>query len=162
MSQMETDLGTRLDWVAVDHYNTSHPHTHIIVRGKDDREQNLIIAREYISTGLRERAAELVSLDLGPKTDREIEDRPRREMEQERFTSIDKKLIKDMDAERVVSAAATIRFSSPCAPGDFSPWDVTVWPRRSNLGAGSSPKILSRFYGRWASVATSSERCSVR
>ena len=110
MSQMEKDLGTRLDWVAVDHFNTGHPHTHIIVRGKDDQGQNLVIAREYISTGLRERAAELVSLDLGPKTDREIEDRLRREMDQERFTSIDKKLIKDMDAERVVSAAATDPF----------------------------------------------------
>ncbi|MDA9520091.1 type VI secretion protein, partial [Bradyrhizobium sp. CCBAU 11434] len=24
--QMETDLGTRLDWVAVDHWNTDNPH----------------------------------------------------------------------------------------------------------------------------------------
>jgi hypothetical protein len=26
MRQMEEDLGTRLDWVAVDHFNTGHPH----------------------------------------------------------------------------------------------------------------------------------------
>ncbi len=29
MRQMETDLGTKLDWIAVDHHNTGHPHTHI-------------------------------------------------------------------------------------------------------------------------------------
>lgn len=65
MAQMEKDLGTTFDWVAVNHYNTGHPHPHIIVRGKDDTGSDLIIAREYIAQGLRERAAELVSLDLG-------------------------------------------------------------------------------------------------
>src|SRR3546814_7540113 len=37
MTQMEEDLGTKLEWVAVDHYNTGHPHSHIILRGKDDQ-----------------------------------------------------------------------------------------------------------------------------
>src|SRR3546814_11604731 len=36
MARVEEDLGTKLDWVAVDHYNTGHPHTHVIVRGKDE------------------------------------------------------------------------------------------------------------------------------
>ncbi|BCG97254.1 MULTISPECIES: relaxase/mobilization nuclease RlxS [unclassified Mesorhizobium] len=103
MAQMEEDLGTRLDWVAVDHFNTGHPHTHIIVRGKDDRGENLVIAREYISSGIRERAAEVVSLDLGPRTDREIEQRLRQEMEQERFTSIDRQLLRMRDEDRLVS-----------------------------------------------------------
>lgn len=94
MAQMEEDLGTRLDWVAVDHYNTGHPHTHIIVRGKDDRGENLVIARDYISAGIRERAAELVSLDLGPRTDLEIDERLRQEVEQERFTGIDRHLLR--------------------------------------------------------------------
>ncbi|WFP65643.1 relaxase/mobilization nuclease RlxS [Mesorhizobium sp. WSM4904] len=103
MAQMEEDLGTKLDWVAVDHFNTGHPHTHIIVRGKDDRDENLVIAREYISSGLRERAAELVSLDLGPRTDREIEQRLRQEMEQERFTSIDRQLLRNRDHDGLVA-----------------------------------------------------------
>ncbi|BCM17808.1 relaxase/mobilization nuclease RlxS [Mesorhizobium sp. J8] len=103
MTQMEEDLGTKLDWVAVDHFNTGHPHTHIIVRGKDDRGENLVIARDYISSGLRERAAELVSLDLGPRTDHEIEQRLRQEMEQERFTSIDRQLLRMRDDDGHVS-----------------------------------------------------------
>lgn len=110
LAQMEEDLGTRLDWVAVDHFNTGHPHTHIIVRGKDDRGENLVIARDYISSGLRERAAELVSLDLGPRTDREIEQRLRWEMEQERFTSIDRQLLRMRDDDGHVSPASRDTF----------------------------------------------------
>jgi type IV secretory pathway VirD2 relaxase len=34
MSEMERDLGTKLEWIAVDHWNTEHPHVHIIVRDK--------------------------------------------------------------------------------------------------------------------------------
>jgi type IV secretory pathway VirD2 relaxase len=37
MRQMEEDLGTRLDWVAVDHFNTGHPHSHVVVRGRTIR-----------------------------------------------------------------------------------------------------------------------------
>jgi len=105
MTQMEEDLGTKLDWVAVDHFNTGHPHTHIVVRGKDDRGQDLVIGGEYLTSGIRERAAELVSLDLGPRTDVEIADRLNHEIEQERLTSIDRRLLRDMDACRLVDAA---------------------------------------------------------
>lgn len=104
MTQMEADLGTRLDWVAVDHFNTAHPHTHIMLRGVDDSGQNLIIAREYISHGIRERAAELVTLDLGPRTDQEIEARLRHDIGEERMTAIDRRLIRSMDADRLVTS----------------------------------------------------------
>lgn len=103
MTRMEEDLGTKLDWVAVDHYNTGHPHTHILLRGRDERGKDLIIARDYITTGMRERAAEIVSLDFGPRSDFEIEDRLRREVEQERLTSIDRRLIRDMDNDGLVA-----------------------------------------------------------
>jgi len=104
MTQLETDLGTKLDWVAVDHFNTAHPHTHIMLRGVDDTGQNLIIAREYISHGIRERAAELATLDLGPRTDQEIEARLRHDIGEERLTAMDRRLIRSMDADRLVSS----------------------------------------------------------
>jgi type IV secretory pathway VirD2 relaxase len=104
MERVEEDLGTKLDWVAVDHYNSGHPHTHIIVRGKDERGKDLIIARDYVSHGLRERAAELIDLDLGPRSDDAIEQRLRAEVEQERLTSIDRALIRDAENHVTVSA----------------------------------------------------------
>lgn len=107
MARMEVDLGTQLDWVAVDHHNTGHPHSHIVVRGKDDRGQDLVIAREYISHGMRERASELVTLDLGPKTDLDIEDQLRRQVEQERLTDLDRMLRRQQDRD------GEIRFDQP-------------------------------------------------
>ena len=117
MSRMEEDLGTKLDWVAVDHFNTSHPHTHIMLRGKDDRGQDLIIARDYISHGLRERACELVDLDLGPRTDAAIEQRLRAEVGQERLTSIDRSLIRDVEANGLASSAARGAFDQAIRTG---------------------------------------------
>jgi type IV secretory pathway VirD2 relaxase len=108
MQQMEQDLGSKLDWAAVDHYNTGHPHTHVVLRGKDDRGQDLVIAREYLSHGMRERAAEIISLDLGPRSDREIEARLRAEVEQERFTSLDRGLLKQVDEQGLLRSGTIV------------------------------------------------------
>lgn len=102
MQRMEEDLGTGLDWVAVDHYNTGHPHSHVILRGKTDRNRDLIIARDYVTDGMRERAAEIVRLDLGPRSDVEIEDQLRNEVDQERVTSIDRTLLREQDGSGLV------------------------------------------------------------
>lgn len=104
MARVEEDLGTTLDWVAVDHHNTGHPHSHVILRGRTDRGRDLVIAREYLTRGIRERAAEIVRLDLGPRSDQEIEDRLRREVGQERFTSLDRELLRERDGDGLVRA----------------------------------------------------------
>ena len=106
MARVEQDLGTKLDWVAVDHFNTGHPHSHIIVRGKDARGRDLVIAPDYLTRGIRERAAELVDLDLGPRSDRDIKTRLRAEIDQERLTGLDRRLIGGMNADRIVVASA--------------------------------------------------------
>lgn len=117
MKQMEVDLGTRLDWVAVDHFNTGHPHTHIMLRGVDERGEDLRIAREYLSHGMRARAAELVEIDLGPPTERAAMDRLRAEVEQERLTSLDRSLLRRADADHIVSAGGATSFEQSCAAG---------------------------------------------
>ncbi|MEM7709921.1 MAG: hypothetical protein AAF264_04070 [Pseudomonadota bacterium] len=65
MAQMEADLQTQLDWIAVDHYNTGHPHMHVLVRGVTDQGKILNIAGDYTAHGIRERASEIVTLELG-------------------------------------------------------------------------------------------------
>ncbi|TWE05795.1 type IV secretory pathway VirD2 relaxase [Pseudomonas sp. AG1028] len=98
MSRMEADLGTRLDWVAVDHWNTDNPHTHIILRGKDDTGKDLVIARDYIAEGMRNRASELATEWLGPRTELEIQQSLQREVQQERFTTLDRTLLRERKA----------------------------------------------------------------
>ena len=92
MGRMEADLGTGLDWVAVNHWNTDNSHTHIVVRGRDDTCKDLIIAGDYIADGFRHRAAELATEWLGPRTELEIQQSLQREVEQERWTSLDRTL----------------------------------------------------------------------
>ena len=92
MSRMEADLGTSLDWVAVNHWNTDNPHTHVVLRGKDDTGKDLIISRDYIAQGMRERASALATEWLGPRTELEIHQSLRREVDQERWTSLDRAL----------------------------------------------------------------------
>jgi len=92
MARMEADLGTRLDWVAVDHWNTDNPHTHVVLRGKDDTGKDLIISRDYIAEGMRHRAAELATEWLGPRTELEIKQAMQREVDQERWTGLDRTL----------------------------------------------------------------------
>jgi type IV secretory pathway VirD2 relaxase len=92
MARMEADLGTRLDWVAVDHWNTDNPHTHVVLRGKDDTGKDLVISRDYIAVGMRHRAAELATEWLGPRTELEIQWAMQREVDQERWTSLDRTL----------------------------------------------------------------------
>ena len=92
MARMEADLGTRLDWVAVDHWNTDNPHTHVVLRGKDDTGKDLIISRDYISEGMRHRAGELATEWLGRRTELEIQRAMQREVDQERWTGLDRTL----------------------------------------------------------------------
>lgn len=92
MARMEADLGSRLEWVAVDHWNTDNPHTHIVLRGKDDGGRDLIISRDYIGQGMRERASELATEWLGPRTELEIQRSMAREVDHERWTGLDRTL----------------------------------------------------------------------
>ena len=109
MQRMEADLGTRLDWVAVDHWNTDNPHTHVVLRGKDDTGKDLIISQEYITRGMRERAMELATEWLGPRTELEIQRTLAREVEQERWTSLDRTL----QREAVEGLVKIERFNDP-------------------------------------------------
>jgi type IV secretory pathway VirD2 relaxase len=89
MADGERDLGTRLDWVAVDHWNTDNPHVHLLVRGRADDGQDLVISRDYISRGFRARAEERVTLELGPRSEQEIRFALENEVGAERWTSLD-------------------------------------------------------------------------
>ncbi|MFG1403796.1 DUF3363 domain-containing protein [Xanthobacter sp. V8C-5] len=99
MAQMEADLGTKLDWVAVNHHNTGHPHVHIIVNGRDDLREDLVINGDYLANGIRERASELATLELGPVTEIELRRKLMAEIDQDRFTRIDRAMIDEADGQ---------------------------------------------------------------
>jgi type IV secretory pathway VirD2 relaxase len=101
MAQMEKDLDTTLDWVAVDHYNTGHPHTHVVLRGVTDEGKILYIAGNYISHGIRARASDLVTRELGRQSELEVQQKLTLEVGQERFTRLDRTLLDEAQDGRV-------------------------------------------------------------
>ena len=99
---VERDLGTNLDWAAVDHWNTDNPHVHVLIRGRADNGRDLVISREYMSRGFRDRAAERVTLELGPRSEHEIHAGLEKEVEAERWTGLDRALRDIADESGIV------------------------------------------------------------
>jgi len=108
VGQMEKDLDTRLDWVAVDHWNTEHPHVHLIVRGVRDDGQDLVISRDYIKEGMRDRARDLITQELGPRTVLDIRRTLDRQIGAERWTQLDRQLVRDAGKTGVIDVAPEV------------------------------------------------------
>ncbi len=92
MATLERDVGRKVEWAAVNHYDTSHPHAHVVIRGIDRDGRELRIARGYISTGLRWRAQELATEELGQRREVDVERAYAKEATQQRFTTLDREL----------------------------------------------------------------------
>ncbi|MEW6453858.1 MAG: DUF3363 domain-containing protein [Pseudomonadota bacterium] len=105
MAQAGNDLGTKLDWVGIDHWNTDNPHVHIILRGRADDGKDLVIARDYLSNGMRARAQDLVTLELGPRSDLDIRRSLDSQVEAERWTRLDRQLVRDANRQDIVDVA---------------------------------------------------------
>src|SRR5229473_587711 len=100
---MEHDLGTRLEWVAIDHHNTDDDHVHLLVRGVREDGRMLEIEREYLKHGIRELSEKLIERELGPRLEREVLLARERVIEREQWTEIDWALKRRAGLDRVVS-----------------------------------------------------------
>src|SRR5216683_2854 len=100
---MECDLGTRLEWVAIDHHNTDDAHVHLLVRGVREDGRMLEIEREYLTHGIRELSEKRIERELGPRLEREVLLARERVIEREQWTEIDRALKRRAGIARVVS-----------------------------------------------------------
>lgn len=101
MQRMAVDLETPLDWVAVDHWDTDNPHTHIVLNGRTAGKEDLVIAPDYLAHGMRMRASEIATEWLGPRTETEIRQSLQREVGQQRLTGLDRALLRQAVADSV-------------------------------------------------------------
>lgn len=109
MTQVQKDLGTELDWVAVDHWNTGQPHVHVILRGRADDGADLVISRDYIAEGMRARARELVTQELGLRTEFDIARTLGRQVDADRWTDLDRTLVREQAREGAIKVEAAER-----------------------------------------------------
>ena len=95
MGRMERDLGTRLEWVAASHFNTDNPHVHIALRGVREDGKAFRLERDYVQHSIRSIAEDLCTRELGYRTCLDIAEAQRREVSQQRFTSLDRAIGRD-------------------------------------------------------------------
>ena len=130
LDRIEKDTRTRLEWFAVAHYNTEHPHVHIALRGRTGENSPLSLSREYVKHGVREVAQNFCTQQLGPRTALDAADAERREVREKRFTSLDRRIIAD-------------------APDDDSAWFKVVRnpvrPGLTEIGLAHERHVLARL-----------------
>ena len=102
VEQLERDLGTRLEWAAVEHHNTDHPHVHLVVRGRAEGRP-LEIAFTYLWDGLPARSSELATQVLGFRSEREHLAARGHLVGRARFTEIDRELLRRADDRGLVT-----------------------------------------------------------
>jgi type IV secretory pathway VirD2 relaxase len=111
MKQVEHDVGLPLEWVAVNHFNTEHPHVHIALSGVGADRQPVHLSREYIKHGIREIAEDLCTRHLGHRTDLDAAEAERREIHERRFTSLDRIIARTAEISPEPSAHLRVRTS---------------------------------------------------
>jgi type IV secretory pathway VirD2 relaxase len=103
VQQVGEDLQTRLEWVAIDHHNTDHDHVHLLIRGRRDDGQVLLIDRDYIRSGFRDLSRELAERELGPRTEEEFLVARGAAIQRDQWTEIDRALARTAGGDRVIS-----------------------------------------------------------
>jgi hypothetical protein len=119
-----------LDWIGVDHWNTDNPHIHIILRGRADDGKDLVIARDYISEGMRARAQDLVTQELGSRSDLDIRRHLDTQIEAERWTRLDRQLVRDAGRHGIIDVAPI----PGQQPDDYLPQKVGRLRKLESLG----------------------------
>jgi type IV secretory pathway VirD2 relaxase len=93
MQQVEKDIGRRLTWAAVNHYNTDNPHVHVVIRGLDRDGDDLRIDGRYIKQEMRWRAQEIITRELGQRSEWELKRRRAKDLDRMTLTPIDRVLV---------------------------------------------------------------------
>ena len=121
VASLEKDLGIPLEWVGIDHYNTEHPHVHLAVRGVDDKGRPLRIDPNYIKTTMRLRARQVATMQLGYRRDQDIADARARQVGQQRFTDLDRMILRrssiEADGSCLVDFGGRIPVRAPAKEG---------------------------------------------
>jgi type IV secretory pathway VirD2 relaxase len=108
MTRVERDLDTPLEWVAVAHHNTEHPHVHVALRGVGRDGHAIRLNRDYLKQGIRSIAEDLCTRQMGHRTDMDAAEAERGEIREKRYTSLDQAISRSAQPSRDASSIITI------------------------------------------------------
>ena len=89
IQRIEYDTTYVLSWVGAIHENTEHAHIHLVISGLDKKDREVAFSRKYISSQMREHARDILTEALGERRPVPEEERLKREIKANRFTSLD-------------------------------------------------------------------------
>lgn len=108
MARLEARLGTRLEWLAVNHHDTDNPHTHVLIRGRRLDGQELFIPSRFISSGIRDQAQEIVTRVLGPRVGMDLAKERFKEIGEVGLTRLDRELMAEARADHLMPSRADL------------------------------------------------------
>jgi hypothetical protein len=89
IKKLEKQTGYRFYWQGACHYNTAHPHAHLLINGVDQLGREVNIPRDIVKTFMRETARELCTAQIGLRTQKDLDLEKERELSAHRFTKLD-------------------------------------------------------------------------
>ena len=103
MENVERDMKRKLQWVAVDHYNTEHPHAHVSIRGLCKNGAVLRIDQNYFTKGFRERSCREATRVLGLRLSNDMLKRRELAISKRYVTELDREIERRLDKYRTIT-----------------------------------------------------------
>jgi type IV secretory pathway VirD2 relaxase len=106
MARAEAALGTKLQWIAADHHDTAHPHTHLIIRGRRANGQDLVIPKDFIKYGFSGIARDVATEWLGRRSPADERRALDREVIRHAPTRLDRMIANQLPEDRAIRIAS--------------------------------------------------------
>ncbi len=94
IKKIEQHTGYKLNWVAANHYDTAHHHTHILINGIDKNGRDVFFPPEFIKSVIREYSKKICTNMIGYKTENDYEKKLKNNVSSNYFTQLDKTIQK--------------------------------------------------------------------
>ena len=92
IKNVELQTGYELYWLAAEHYNTAHPHVHLLINGKDKNGQDVYIVPDLVKTYMRDIARDICTSLVGSRTDEQIREEKRNQLKAARYIKLDREI----------------------------------------------------------------------
>jgi hypothetical protein len=93
IEKLEKQTGYKLYWQEACHYDTAHPHAHLLINGVDKTGREIEFPPDVVKTFMRETARDLCTLQLGSRTQKDIDRDNEQELHAPRFTRLDARIL---------------------------------------------------------------------
>lgn len=118
IKRMAEITGYKFSWIAAIHTNTAHPHSHLLINGKDKNGRTVNMNNVFLTQTIREMTRQICTQMIGGRTHAEIEASAKRLPFANRYCVIDRQIETLANPLWLPSEELGSRFSFSVVPGD--------------------------------------------